>query len=288
MLVKPRELFAKAFNMQYALGAFNTSNLELTQAIIWAAQKQRAPVIVQTSEGAIEYTGQKQIAAIISSLAGEANVPVVMHLDHGHSMAVVKNCIEAGYTSVMIDASTKPIDENIALTGEVVEYAHAHGVWVEAELGTILGAEGIKTLQGEAPSDELLTNPAQTKKFVEATGVDCLAVAVGTIHGAFSGREYIRFELVEEIAKQLPALPLVIHGASGLASEHLQRVAHTNVCKVNVDTELRLAFERAVKSYFGQEHDKCDPRKILGPARDAVQRVVEEKIRLFGSDGKAA
>ena len=287
MLTAPHDLFARALNMGYAIGAFNTSNLEVTQAIIWAAQKSRAPVIVQTSEGAIEYGGLHQLSQIIVSLAKESSVPVVLHLDHGKSLEIIKDCIEVGYTSVMIDASRLPLLENIAITKEVVDYAHSRQVWVEAELGAMLGAEGQKELRGGPVPVEVLTKPAEVGRFVEETGVDALAVSVGTIHGAFTGQEFIRFELVAQLVQAVPEVPFVLHGASGISDEHLARVVETNVCKVNVDTELRIAFEAAVRAYFDTEHDKLDPRKILGPAREAVQVVVEKKNKVFGASGKA-
>ncbi len=287
MLSRPHDLFAQAFNMQYAIGAFNTSNLELTQAIIGAAAAQDSPVIVQTSEGAIEYAGLAVLTTIVKLLAEEAKVPVVLHLDHGKSFGRAKDCIDAGFTSVMIDASTKSFEENIEITRDVVLYAHDRGVWVEAELGAILGTEGALELEGKKTPDAYLTSPAQAKEFSAATGIDALAVSVGTIHGAFTGQEYIRFELLEEIQKTLPETPLVVHGASGIADDHLREVATSNVCKINVDTELRVAFDRAVRAYYQQTHEKIDIREMLGPAREAAQAVVEHKITLFGSAGKA-
>ncbi len=288
MIVRPHTLFQDALTNRYAIGAFNTSNLETTQAIIWGADSRRSPVIVQTSEGALEYAGLKVLSQIIRMLAEEEAVPVVLHLDHGKSLAAVQRCIEVGYTSVMIDASTLPLAENTSLTREVVDYAHGRGVWVEAELGTILGQEGMRGLAGGLTPDELLTRPEDVAAFVEETGVDALAVSVGTIHGAFTGQEYIRFELLAAIERAAPGLPLVIHGASGIAAVHLRRVAQTNVCKINVDTELRIAFEQAVRAYLGVSHEKLDPRELLGSAREAVQAVVEEKAQLFGSSGRAA
>jgi len=287
MLVKPHHLFADALHTDFAIGAFNSSNMELTQAIVAGAEKMKSPVIVQTSEGAIEYAGLSTLSGIIKAIAAQAKVPVVMHLDHGKKFEVVQACIEAGYGSVMIDASTLPLPENIALVKKVVEYAHSRGVWVEAELGAIVGKEGVKDLQGKGTPDDFLTKPEEVKEFVEATGVDALAVSVGTIHGAFTGQEYIRFELLEHIKDIVPMLPLVLHGASGLADEHLQKACTMHVCKVNVDTELRQAFERAVQAYFETTHDSVDPRKILGPAKEAVQAVVEQKIGLFGSQNMA-
>jgi len=287
MLEKPHELFATALNMQYAIGAFNTYHLEVSQAIIGAAEAEASPVIIQTSEGAIKYAGLAQITAIMSSLANEATVPVVMHLDHGKSVQQAKACIEAGYTSVMIDLSKESFEKNIADTKEVVALARKRGVWVEAELGAILGVEGALELGNKQTPDAMMTKPKEAVQFVEETGIDSLAVSVGTIHGAFSGQEYIRFELLDEVEAALEGFPLVIHGASGIATEDLAKVAESNVCKINVDTEIRIAFEAAVKHYFTEEHTKVDPRDILGPARDAARAVVAEKMRIFGSSGRA-
>lgn len=273
--------------MQYALGAFNTYNLEVTQAIIGAAEATRSPVIVQTSEGAISYAGLSHLAALVQSMAREASVPVIFHLDHGKSLAQAVACIGAGYTSVMIDASKEPLAHNIQLTKEVVEYAHQRGVWVEGELGAILGMEGALKLGEKTTPANMMTKPAQARQFVEETDIDALAVSVGTIHGAFTGQEYIRFELLAAIQKELAGFPLVIHGASGIPAKDLTEVATTNVCKINVDTEIRIAFEAAVKHYFTTTHAGVDPRNILGPAREAAQSVVAEKIRQFGSAGRS-
>lgn len=288
MVRRPHEIFKHALAHRYAVGAFNTSNLEITQAIVAAAHEQRSPVIVQTSEGAIKYAGLPQIAGIISSLADAANVPVVMHLDHGRSLSVVEQCIAAGYTSVMIDASKELLVNNMRITKEVVEYAHERGVWVEAELGAILGAEGVRTLAGGVTPDDFLTNPKQARQFVDETGVDALAISVGTIHGAFTGQEYVRFELLSELERIIPEIPLVVHGASGLAAESLARVARSQVCKINIDTEIRIAAEAAIKAYFTTTHEVTDYRDILGPAREAVKVVVAEKMKLFRSAGQAA
>lgn len=285
MLAFPHQYFSNALAQGFAIGAFNTSNLEVAQGIVRAAVKLRAPVIVQTSEGAIEYAGLRNIAAIIKSLAADADIPVILHLDHGKSLAMARAVIEAGYTSVMIDLSKKKYEENIAETAAVVAYAHERGVWVEAELGAIVGKEGVKDLHGATTPDAFLTDPKQAREFVERTQVDALAVSVGTIHGAFTGQEYIRFALLEEIEKAVPHMPLVLHGASGIADNHLQQAVRSHVCKVNVDTELRIAFEKAVKAYFNESHDSADPRDIVGPARTAVQQVVEHKITIFGSAG---
>ena len=287
MLVKPQDYITDALNNHYALGSFNSVNLEMTQAIIKAAEKLESAVIVQTSEGAIEYAGLATLAGMIRILAEHSKWPVIMHLDHGKSVASVRKCIAAGYGSVMIDASKETLLDNMAVTCDVVKEAHQKGVWVEAELGAILGVEGAMDLQGKRTPDDFLTKPQQVLDFVEQTGVDALAVSVGTIHGAFTGQEYIRFELVEKIEQTAPDLPLVIHGASGIANEHLRKVARTNVCKINVDTELRIAFTEAVKAYFNNTHAKVDIRDIVGPAREAMQDVVEKKIAVFGSGGMA-
>lgn len=285
MLVKPHEYMEKALRGGYAIGAFNTSNLEVTQAIIGAASNLRAPVYVQTSEGAIDYAGLRTLSGIVSSLADDVECPVFLHLDHGKSLERVQACIEAGYTSVMIDASSKSFAENVRLTREVAEYAHGRGVWVEAELGSILGKEGAVSLQGAKMPDELLTNPREARQFVEETGIDALAVSVGTIHGAFTGQEYIRFELLEALEQALGDFPLVLHGASGIADRHVKQAVANSVCKVNVDTELRIAFEQAVRAFLKETHDSVDPREMLGAAREAVQAVVAQKIQTFGSAG---
>lgn len=288
MLSRVNNILTDAMNADYAIGAFNTSNMEIAQAIVRAAVAKKSPIIVQTSEGAIEYAGLSVIAGIVTTLSQESDVPVILHLDHGKSIETVKRCIEAGYTSVMIDHSTLPFEENIRKTAEVVAYAHARGVWVEAELGAIVGKEGVKDLHGSTTPDSFLTDPKQAKEFVDKTGIDSLAVSVGTIHGAFTGQEYIRFELLEEVERTVSEIPLVLHGASGIASEHLQKACMGHVSKVNVDTELRVAFESACGEYFKTSHESYDPRSILSPARDAIQRVVEEKIDLFGSSGTSA
>lgn len=283
MIVKPHDLFKDALKGGYAIGAFNTSNLEVTQAIVRAAEKQKSSVIVQTSEGAIEYGGLDVLTSIVETLSEEVSVPVVLHLDHGKSVDMIKRCIEAGFTSVMIDASKESFEDNIKTTSEVVEYAHARGVWVEAELGAIMGIEGAQKMDGEGTPDSWLTDPKEVEVFIKETRADALAVSVGTIHGAFTGQEYIRFELIEEIEKIVPRVPLVLHGASGIAGDRISRAAKSNVCKVNIDTELRIAFTEAVKAYFKVAHEKVDPRELLGPAREAVRGVVEAKMIALGS-----
>jgi len=280
-------MFARALNMGYAIGAFNTVNLETTQAIVWGAQKQQAPVIVQTSGSTLKYAGTELIARLTTWLAEEVSTPVVLHLDHGSDLDQVKECIEAGFTSVMIDASGTKFEDNMKKTKEVVAYAHQRGVWVEAELGAILGAEGLAKLEDHSTPDSYLTDPKQARQFVDTTEVDSLAISIGTIHGAFTGKEFIRFELIDAIQKEIPHLPLVMHGGSGLAEENLREVATKNICKINIDTDLRLGFIAAAKPYHQAEHVKVNIRKMLGPSREAVQAIVEKKIATFGSANQA-
>lgn len=288
MLVKPHQFFKAALKNSFAIGAFNSSNLEATQAIISAAEELQAPVIVQTSEGAIDYAGLKVLTALIRTAAEESSIPVMLHLDHGKSLKRAKECIDAGYTSVMIDVSTKEFAENIAITKSVVEYAHDRGVWVEAELGAILGKEGAVELHGSRTPDAMLTDPKQAQQFVEETGIDSLAVSVGTIHGAFTGQEYIRFELLKEIEQAVPNTPLVIHGASGISNEHLKKVVNMNVCKVNIDTDLRIAFDQALREHLKlASKDMIDPRIVLSAGREAMKEVVKKKIETLGSNLKA-
>lgn len=270
MLVKPHELFERARTGEYALGAFAASNLEMTQAIVWAAQVQRSPVVVQTSEQTIRSVGLKILVNIVRTLADDTECPIVLELDHGADFALIQACIEAGYTSVMIDATADSFAENVRRTREVVEYAHGRGVWVEAGIGT----------------DSSFTKPTEAKQFVEATELDALAVSCGTIHGAFTGQEYIQFELIEAIEKYLPALPLVLHGASGVVDRHVAAAAQTNVCKVNFATELKVAFVAGLRSYLGDAQPNPALREMLAGAQEAVQAVVEQKICLLGSVGQ--
>lgn len=284
-LVAPHELFARAGRECWALGAFNTSNLEVTQAIVWALNEARAPGIVQTSEKAVQYAGLQTLSDLVRDVAASVEVSIILHLDHGKSVESAQRCVEAGYGSVMIDGSVLPLPDNIALTKQVVGLAHAQGVWVEGEVGAMLGEEGLRE-SNLAADDSDLTDPAEAAEFVRQTGVDALAVSVGTLHGAFRGREGIRFDLLETIHKDVP-VPLVLHGASGLPDEELQRAVRLGVVKVNIDTELREAFHDTLAAHRegGVEH-AIDPREMLAPARDAVQRLVLQKVRLLGSAGK--
>ncbi len=284
-LVTPHDLFARAYREHWALGAFNASNLELTQGIVRALAAEHAPGIIQTSEAAIEYAGLETLRDIIRTVAETVAVPIVLHLDHGKSYEIVAACIDAGYPSVMIDGSTLPLAENIALTRKVVDLAHARGVWVEGEVGAILGKEGLH--DGHITvGEETLTRPEDAVRFVGETHVDALAVAVGTIHGAFRGDERIRFDRLTMI-HEATSTPLVLHGGSGLPAEEIRRAVQFGMCKVNIDTELREAFHASVTEHDeGAADHSIDPRKILGPARDAVERIVREKIRLLGSAGR--
>jgi len=282
-LVNPKELFDRAFSEHWALGAFNTSNLEITQAICWALENTKSPGIIQTSEGTIEYAGLETIKEIVDSVAETVSVPLVLHLDHGKTFEVAQQCIEAGYMSVMIDGSAFPFEENIALTKQVVDLAKENGVWVEGELGAIAGKEGmIKNVDGRG--HEKFTDPTEAVEFVKRTGVNALAVSVGTMHGAFRGEEKIRFELLAEIHKAV-RIPLVLHGASGVPEDQISQSLALGVAKVNIDTELREAFHEGL--VHEDLKDLIDPRKILSPARDAVKEIVERKVEVLGSKNKA-
>jgi len=290
LIINPHSLYEQAFREGWALGAFNTSNLEMTQAIAWGLQEKNSPGIIQTSESAIEYAGLVTLRDIISDVARSVSVPVFLHLDHGRSFEIAEKCIHAGYKSVMIDGSKLSYEENVALTKKVVELAHENDVWVEGEIGAIQGKEGMVASEIKM-DDSMLTNPAEAVKFASETGVDSLAVSVGTIHGAFRGEEKIRFERLQEIHAAVK-VPLVLHGASGLPPEEISRAVKMGVVKVNIDTELREAFhdslEGVVTGEEGAEQQKTiDPRKTLTPVRKAVQAVVVAKVQLLGSAGKA-
>lgn len=284
-LSKPHELFKKGFRDGWAIGAFNTANLELTQAIARGLEAARSPGIIQVSEKSIEYAGFVTLREIIKNVADEVDVPIIMHLDHGKSYEVAERCIEGGYASVMIDGSALPIEENIQMTRKVVEKAHAHGVWVEGEVGEMAGKEGMRA-QDVSVNDAHLTNPEEAEVFVRETGVDALAVSVGTLHGSFQGDEKLRAELLETIHARIP-IPLVLHGASGLPNDDLQAAVSRGVTKVNIDTELREAFHYAIeRRETTGETGSVDPRILLGKARDAVQKAVEQKIKFLGSAEK--
>lgn len=283
--VEPRALIERAFFEKWALGAFNTSNLEMTQAIVWGLEQQKSPGIIQTSESAIEYAGLETIYDIVRDVSEKANVSIFLHLDHGKSFEVVEKCILAGYKSVMIDGSKMSFADNVALTKKVVDFAHTRNVWVEGEIGSIQGKEGMLVAEIKM-EDSMLTDPDEAVEFVAQTNIDSLAVSVGTIHGAFRGEEKIRFERLMAIGNKVK-IPLVLHGASGLPQDEITRAVKEGIVKVNIDTELREAFHDTVmdnEKTAGK--NSVDPRKMLAPGRDAVQKLVAEKTLILGSAGK--
>ncbi|WP_027717958.1 class II fructose-1,6-bisphosphate aldolase [Desulfovirgula thermocuniculi] len=276
-------LLRDAEEQGYAVGAFNCNNMELVQAIVAAAEAERSPVILQASQGAIKYAGLAYLVAMARAAARGVRVPVALHLDHGTSFEQAVRCVAAGFSSVMIDGSHLPLEENIALTRRVVEVARAAGVSVEGELGRIMGAEDeIKVEEREA----FFTDPAEARYFVERTGVDSLAVSVGTAHGRYQGEPRLDFERLSRI-KELVRVPLVLHGASGVPEEAIREAVRRGVRKINIDTEIREAFVGALRRELGAHPQEIDPRKILGPAREAAVEVIRAKMRLFGCAGKA-
>jgi fructose-bisphosphate aldolase class II len=305
-LIGPKEMFAAAYAGRYAVGAFNVNNMEIVQGIMRAAAQEKSPVILQVSAGARKYAGQVYIMKLVeAALAEEPSVPVVVHLDHGPTFEMCRDCIDGGFTSVMIDGSHLPYEENVALTKKVVEYAHGHGVWVEAELGKLAGVE-----EHVSSAEHVYTDPDQAVDFVTRTGCDSLAIAIGTSHGAykFKGEARLDFDRLQTICEKLPDYPLVLHGASsvpqefvekcnayggkvggakGVPEDMLRRAAEMGVCKINVDTDIRLALTASIRECFKEHPDLFDPRGYLGPARDAVQAMVAHKIRdVMGSSGK--
>ncbi|NLM16319.1 MAG: class II fructose-1,6-bisphosphate aldolase [Candidatus Riflebacteria bacterium] len=311
-LVTSTELFKKAYAGKYAIGAFNVNNMEIIQGIFEAAIEEKSPLIIQVSAGARKYARHEYLmhlvqASIEMAKASGKDIPVVLHLDHGDSFELCKSCIDGGFTSVMIDASQHSFEENIRITKEVVDYAHSKGVTVEAELGKLAGVEDDVKVKAE---DATYTDPKQAKEFVERTGCDSLAVAIGTSHGAykFKGEPKLDFKRLAEIEALLPGFPLVLHGASsvpqdltdicnqyggkipgsrGVPEEMIAQASKTGVCKINVDTDLRLAMTGQIRKVFFENPSEFDPRKYLGPGRDAVREVVKRKMRIMGCSGKA-
>ena len=282
-LVTVAELLTKAYREGYAVGAFNCNNMEIVQAIVAAAEAENSPVIIQASQGAIKYAGIDYIAALSRQAAQAAKVPVALHLDHGTSLEQVMACIRHGFTSVMIDGSKYPFAENVALTQKVVELAHAIGVSVEAELGKIGGVEDdIAVDEREA----FFTDPEEAREFVLKTGVDSLAVAIGTAHGRYKGVPKLDFERLAKI-RELVDIPLVLHGSSGVPDEDIKKAISLGVAKVNIDTNIREAFVGKMREVLAKNPDEIDPRKILGPAKEAAIEIIREKIRVFGSSNKA-
>ena len=309
-LVTTTEMFKKAYEGGYAIGAFNVNNMEIIQGITRAAKKLDAPVIPQVSSGARKYASHGYLVAMVKAAAEETGLPIALHLDHGPDFETCKACIDGGFTSVMIDGSSLPYEENVALTKMVVEYAHAHGVVVEGELGTLAGVEDEVVVEA---GKESYTNPDQVLDFVTRTGVDSLAIAIGTSHGAYKfkpgQKPQLRFDILEEVEKRLPGFPIVLHGASsvnqddiktinqyggqmpdaiGIPEEMLRQASSMAVCKINVDSDIRIAMTAALRKHFAENPADFDPRKYLTPARDAIEAVVSHKIEtVLGCGGKA-
>ena len=307
-LVTTKEMFEKSMREHFAIGAFNVNNMEIIQGIVDAAAKQNSPVILQASSSAIKYARIPYLMKMVEAALEEHDIPVALHLDHGPDFETCKMCIDNGFTSVMIDGSKYDFEENVALTKQVVDYAHAHGVVVEAELGKLAGIEDDVNV---ADSDAMYTDPEQAREFVERTGCDSLAIAIGTSHGAykFKGEAKLRFDILAKIKELIPNTPIVLHGAStvipelvemcntyggnipgakGVPDEMLHEASLSGVSKINVDTDLRLAMTGAIRKVFAEDPSAFDPRKYLTPARALVEETVEHKIRdVFGSSNKA-
>ncbi len=309
-LVTSKEMFEKAYNGGYAVGAFNVNNMEMVQAIVEAANELKSPVILQVSAGARKYANPVYLRHLVAAAVETTEIPIVMHLDHGANFEVCKSAIDDGFTSVMIDASSMSWEDNIAETKKVVEYAHARGVVVEAELGKLAGVEDDVKVEAE---DALFTSPDEVEEFVSRTGIDSLAIAIGTSHGAYKfkpGQDpKLRLDILEEIGKRLPNFPIVLHGASsvpqdkvaivnefgghmpdaiGIPESELRKAAKMAVCKINIDSDLRLSFTAAVRKHFVEHPDHFDPRQYLGDARTMMKEEVKRKIvEVLGSAGKA-
>ena len=307
-LVTTKEMFEKSMKEGFAIGAFNVNNMEIIQAIVDAAQEENSPVILQASSSAIKYARPNYLKKMVEAAVEETNIPIALHLDHGADFESCKVCIDAGFTSVMIDGSKYDFEENIAITKKVVDYAHERGVVVEAELGKLAGIEDDVNVSAD---DAMYTDPMQAKEFVERTGCDSLAIAIGTSHGAykFKGEPKLRFDILEEITKLIPETPIVLHGAStvmpefvkqcnefggqlpgaqGVPEDMLHKAGTMGVCKINIDTDLRLAMTASIRKFFVEHPDKFDPREYLSPARAAIKEMVKHKMRdVLGCSGKA-
>ncbi|MCI6090694.1 MAG: class II fructose-1,6-bisphosphate aldolase [Solobacterium sp.] len=319
-LVTTKEMFEKAYEGGYAIGAFNVNNMEIIQGITEAAKECNAPVILQVSKGARAYANRTYLVKLVEAAVIETGLPIALHLDHGDSFETCKECVDDGFTSVMIDASSKSLEENIELTKKVVEYAHAHGVVVEAELGTLAGVEDEVKVDA---ADSSYTRPEDVERFVKETGCDSLAIAIGTSHGAYKftpeqctrNEEGIlvppplRFDILEEVQKRLPGFPIVLHGSSSVPQEYvkminehggkmpdavgipesqLREAAKMAVCKINIDSDLRLAMTGTIRKFFDEHPEKFDPREYLKPARNNIKELVKHKITdVLGCDHKA-
>ena len=277
MLVTAKEILGLACKEGYAVGAFNCVNLEQLLAIVEAAELEKAPVIIQTSESALKYAGRELLGQMIKCAAKQSFVPIALHLDHGQTYETIEWCVKNGWTSVMIDASSLPLKENIKRTQKVVSLAKAQGVSVEAELGRISGVEDQVEVFSQ---DAFFTDPQEAREFAKETKIDALAVAIGTVHGNYVGALNLDFERLKQI-KQLVPLPLVLHGGSGLTSDDITKAIKLGINKINIDTELRLAFAQGCREVLTRDPDEHDPRKICGCARDKVREVVQKKIRIF-------
>ncbi len=289
MIADIKQIVTKAQKNGYAVGAFNTSNLEITLAIVRAAVKMKSPVIVQTSESAIGYSNLETIFEMISTIANTLgkSVPIAIHLDHGKHPDLVKKCINIGYNSVHMDASEKDYATNVRLSRRMAQLGHQKKIWVQAELGSILGKEGLVKLEtGEINMKDMMTDPYQAEDFVKKTKVDTLAVSVGTIHGAFKGIEKVDQVRLKKI-RDLVKIPLVLHGGSGLSPKTFRKAIKNGVSIINIDTNLRLAFKKELKKALDKEIDIIDPRKILEPSTQAMQKEVERIINIFGSRNQA-
>ena len=307
-LVTTKEMFKKSIEEKFAVGAFNINNMEFVQAIMDAAYAEKSPVILQTSSSAIKYARVPYLKKMIEAGLEEHDIPVALHLDHGPDFETCKMCVDSGYTSVMFDGSKYDFEKNIELTKQVVEYAHERGVVVEAELGKLAGVEDDVNV---AENDAIYTDPDQALEFVERTGCDSLAIAIGTSHGAykFKGEAKLRFDILEKVKNLMPNVPIVLHGAStvipeyvemcnkyggnmpgakGVPDEMLHEASMRGVSKINVDTDLRLAMTAAIREVFAETPEQFDPRKYMGPGRELIEETVKHKIRdVFGSSNKA-
>lgn len=309
-LVTTTEMFKKAYAGGYAVGAFNVNNMEIIQGITEAAKELEAPLILQVSAGARKYASHTYLVKLVEAAVLETGLPICLHLDHGDSYELCKDCVDGGFTSVMIDASSKPFNENIAVTKKVVEYAHDHGVVVEAELGTLAGIEDAVHVKAE---DSSYTRPEEVEEFVNKTGCDSLAIAIGTSHGAYKfkpgTKPKLRLDILEEVSHRLPGFPIVLHGSSsvpqdlvakvnqyggkmpgavGVPEDQLRQAASMAVCKINIDSDLRLAMTATIREHFALYPDHFDPRQYLKPAREAIKQVVAHKITdVLGCDHKA-
>ena len=300
-LVTTKEMFKKAYEGGYAVGAFNVNNMEIVQGITEAASELKAPVILQVSAGARKYAKHTYLVKLVEAAVLDTDIPIALHLDHGADFEICKSCIDGGFTSVMIDGSARSFEDNIAETKKVVEYAHDHGVVVEAELGKLAGIEDAVNV---SEADAQFTNPGEVEEFVSRTGVDSLAIAIGTSHGAYKfkpgQKPQLRFDILEEVSRRLPGFPIVLHGASsvpqdlvkvinqyggqmpdaiGIPEEMLRQAATMAVCKINIDSDVRVAMTAAVRKYLAENPSHFDPRQYLTPARTAVKEMVAHKIK---------